>query len=299
MTDSRITDCRIENIGLEAEYGGGIRLAWGSDRNEIAGNVVHNTGRGGIFGDHSAELVIRKNRVSGSGGDGLGIEIWGGCPRSLIEDNTVDHWLSVDRGHQSAVRRNIVGTRRRDSQGLRHRDHRSRRGGHRQRRHAGRSHRLVGVQSAGEEQRLLGLQHDPRLRAVGRSTPRRDGRHRPSLLLPLCFREVGSRRSACPLSERQRTWFSNERELSGAGLRGLSVPRQRRPGRATRRRRHRCRGLPRLRDHGQWLGRRPASGVMHVAEFSQCRVQRNSRDNRPRPNRFRLPHPSRTSNSPT
>ena len=28
VTDSRITDCRIENIGLEAEYGGGIRLAW-------------------------------------------------------------------------------------------------------------------------------------------------------------------------------------------------------------------------------------------------------------------------------
>ena len=110
VTDSRITDCRLENIGLEAEYGGGIRLAWGSDRNEVADNVVHNTGRGGIFGDHSAELVIRKNRVSGSGGVGLGIEIWGGCPRSLIEDNMVDHWLSVDRGHQSAVRRNTVGT---------------------------------------------------------------------------------------------------------------------------------------------------------------------------------------------
>ena len=32
VTDSRITDCRIENIGLNAEYGGGIRLAWGSVR---------------------------------------------------------------------------------------------------------------------------------------------------------------------------------------------------------------------------------------------------------------------------
>jgi hypothetical protein len=110
VTDSRITDCQIDSIGLDAEYGGGIRMAWGSVRNQVIGNVIHNTGRGGIFGDHSAELIIRRNRVSGSGGEGLGIEIWGGCPRSLIEDNVVDHWLSVDQGHQSAIRRNVVGT---------------------------------------------------------------------------------------------------------------------------------------------------------------------------------------------
>ncbi len=109
VTDSRITDCRIENIGLEAEYGGGIRMAWGSVRNQVIGNVIRNTGRGGVFGDHSAELIIRGNRVSGSHGEGLGIEIWGGCPRSLIEDNVIDHWLSVDGGTQSAVRRNVIG----------------------------------------------------------------------------------------------------------------------------------------------------------------------------------------------
>ncbi len=110
VTDSRITHCHLENIGLDAEYGGGIRLAWGSDRNYVTDNVIHGTGRGGIFGDHSSELVIRNNRVSGSGGEGLGIEIWGDCPRSLIEDNVVDHWLSVDQGSQSAVRRNTIGT---------------------------------------------------------------------------------------------------------------------------------------------------------------------------------------------
>ena len=110
VTDSRITDCRIENIGVGAEYGGGIRLAWGCVRNQVLGNTIDTTGRGGIFGDHSAELVIRNNRVSGSGGEGLGIEIWGGCPRSLIEDNVVDHWLSVDQGTQSAVRRSVIGT---------------------------------------------------------------------------------------------------------------------------------------------------------------------------------------------
>ncbi len=109
VTDSRITDCRIENIGVGAEYGGGIRLAWGSDRNEVAGNTIYKTGRGGIFGDHSVELRIHGNRVSGSGGEGLGIEIWGGCLRSLIEDNLIDHWLSVDQGTQSAVRRNVIG----------------------------------------------------------------------------------------------------------------------------------------------------------------------------------------------
>ncbi len=53
VTDSRINDCHIENIGLEAEYGGGIRLAWGSSRNQVLDNVIHNTGRGGIFGDHA------------------------------------------------------------------------------------------------------------------------------------------------------------------------------------------------------------------------------------------------------
>jgi parallel beta-helix repeat protein len=109
VTDSCISNCRIDNIGVGADFGGGIRLAWGCVRNRVLGNTITNTGRGGIFGDHSAELVIRNNRVSGSGGEGLGIEIWGGCPRSLIENNAVDHWISVDQGHQSAVRRNLVG----------------------------------------------------------------------------------------------------------------------------------------------------------------------------------------------
>jgi hypothetical protein len=110
VTDSVIRDCRFEKIGLKAEYGGAIRMAWGSARNLVERNVVKDTGRGGIFGDHSPELIIRNNQVSGSGGEGLGIEIWGGCPKSLIEDNTVDHWISVDGGHRSAVRRNAVGT---------------------------------------------------------------------------------------------------------------------------------------------------------------------------------------------
>ena len=109
VTDSVISDCYFDTIGQGAEYGGGIRMAWGSNRNRVERNVIRKTGRGGIFGDHSSELVIQHNHVSGSGGEGLGIELWGGCPKSLIEDNRVDHWISVDQGNQTAVRRNVVG----------------------------------------------------------------------------------------------------------------------------------------------------------------------------------------------
>ena len=108
MTDSRITDCTIEEIGLDAAFGCGIRLAFGCDRSEVSDNRIDRTGRGGIFGDGAAELVVRRNRVTGSGGEGLGIELWGDCPRSLIEDNDVDHWISVDGGERTAVRRNRV-----------------------------------------------------------------------------------------------------------------------------------------------------------------------------------------------
>lgn len=110
VTDSKITNCTIVNIGVGAEFGDGIRMAWGSVRNQVLDNTIHVTGRGGIFGDHSPELIIRNNKVSGSGGMGLGIEIWGGCPHCIVEDNEIDHWLSVDASNQSAVRRNKVGT---------------------------------------------------------------------------------------------------------------------------------------------------------------------------------------------
>jgi len=110
LTDSEISDCRIENIGVGAKYGGGIRLAWGCNDNRVLRNRVHLTGRGGIFGDHSTGLIVRENTVTGSGGTGLGLELWGGCHRSIVEDNRVDHWLSIDGGSQTAVRRNAIGT---------------------------------------------------------------------------------------------------------------------------------------------------------------------------------------------
>ncbi len=109
VTDSVIADCTIENIGLGASFGCGIRVSWGSSRNHILRNTIHGTGRGGIFGDNgSNELVIRDNRVTGSGGEGLGIEVWGGCDRCLIEDNSIDHWLSIGGCDWCSVRRNVI-----------------------------------------------------------------------------------------------------------------------------------------------------------------------------------------------
>ncbi|MFN0126813.1 MAG: right-handed parallel beta-helix repeat-containing protein [Verrucomicrobiales bacterium] len=110
VNDSIIAGNRIENIGTGTAWGVGIRLSWGSSRNQVTDNVIANTGRGGIFcNDDSSDNAILRNTVTGSGGEGLGIEVWGRSLRSLIEDNRIDHWLSVCCGSDfTAVRRNTV-----------------------------------------------------------------------------------------------------------------------------------------------------------------------------------------------
>ncbi|NPV46018.1 MAG: PKD domain-containing protein [Armatimonadetes bacterium] len=109
VTDSLIRDCTIENIAPERPWGAGIRLSWGSSRNQVLNCRISNTGRGGIFGDNgSTDLIIRGNTVSGSHGERLGIEVWGGCDRSLVEDNRIDHWLSIGGSDWCAVRRNTI-----------------------------------------------------------------------------------------------------------------------------------------------------------------------------------------------
>ena len=109
VTDSLIANCDLENIGVGAAFGCGIRLSWGSCRNEVGGCRIARTGRGGIFGDNgSTDLVIRGNTVGGSGGEMLGIEVWGGCDRSVIEDNRIDHWLSIGGCDWCAARRNTI-----------------------------------------------------------------------------------------------------------------------------------------------------------------------------------------------
>ncbi len=109
VTDSEIADGRFEHIGVGADFGCAIRLSWGSSRNRILRNVIEHTGRGGIFTDNgSTDIVIQGNTVAGSGGEGLGIEAWGGGDRTVIEDNRIDHWLSIGGSDYCAVRRNTI-----------------------------------------------------------------------------------------------------------------------------------------------------------------------------------------------
>ena len=110
-TDSQIRNCTFHNISVHSEWGCAIRLSEGSSRNLVELNTIADTGRGGILCDNnSTHLTIIGNTVSGSGktSEGLGIEIWGGCAYSLIEDNVIDHWLSIDNSSYTAVRRNLV-----------------------------------------------------------------------------------------------------------------------------------------------------------------------------------------------
>jgi hypothetical protein len=112
VTDSVIRDCVIENIAPDRPWGAGIRLSWGSSRNQVLNCRISNTGRGGIFGDNrSTDLTIRGNAITGSHGERLGIEVWGGCDRSLVEDNTIDHWLSIGGSDWCSVRRNTISCR--------------------------------------------------------------------------------------------------------------------------------------------------------------------------------------------
>ncbi len=109
VTDSIISDNTFTNIAPESEWGAGIRLSGGSSQNKVTQNIISGTGRGGILCDNnSTDLVIINNTISNSGGVGLGIEVWGGCDRAIIEDNVVDHWISVDSSSGSAIRRNTV-----------------------------------------------------------------------------------------------------------------------------------------------------------------------------------------------
>ena len=109
VMDCMISNNLIENMSIESEWGAGIVVGWGSSNNKILNNTINNTGRGGILCNNgSTDLVIQNNIVPGSHGEGLGIEIWVDCDRAVIEDNIIDHWLSVGGGHYCAIRRNVI-----------------------------------------------------------------------------------------------------------------------------------------------------------------------------------------------
>lgn len=115
VDDSLIERCRFENIGVDDKFGCAVRLSRGSERNRVIKNQIHRTGRGGVFAeDGSTHTIVRENVIAESGlydhgkHDGLSIELWKNCGWSLIEDNTMDHWLSLDRADRTAVRRNRI-----------------------------------------------------------------------------------------------------------------------------------------------------------------------------------------------
>ncbi len=115
VTGSRIADNAFSGMAVQVEFGGAIRLTGASGHNQVLRNTVDSAGRGGIHLDGSPGNVISGNTVRHSGlaqagtNPGLGLEVWGGCDSSLIEDNILDHWLSVDNSGFTAVRRNRIG----------------------------------------------------------------------------------------------------------------------------------------------------------------------------------------------
>ncbi|MCR2806561.1 fibronectin type III domain-containing protein [Paenibacillus soyae] len=108
-----VADNVVTNIGVNSDWGGGVRVGWGSDHALIENNYVADTGRGGIFlNDDSPYAIVRGNTVTGTGQqmEGLGIELHTNVDYSLVEDNTVDHWISTVRSAYIAVRNNYVGS---------------------------------------------------------------------------------------------------------------------------------------------------------------------------------------------
>lgn len=117
VVDSEISDCTITNIGVDADYGCAMRFGWGSSRNSVLRNTISETGRGGVFaGNGSTDLIVKDNSITGSGRKtcGLSIEVHTDCDRAIIENNSVDHWISVSFADYCAVRRNTVS----DSSGV-------------------------------------------------------------------------------------------------------------------------------------------------------------------------------------
>ncbi|OGV62781.1 MAG: hypothetical protein A3K19_07595 [Lentisphaerae bacterium RIFOXYB12_FULL_65_16] len=107
-SNSMISDNTILNMAPDDEWGAGIRMSESCSGNRIERNIIHNTGRGGIFTNNGAtDMVISENIITGSHGITFAIEVHSGSVRTVIEDNIVDHGLSIVSAN-CAIRRNIV-----------------------------------------------------------------------------------------------------------------------------------------------------------------------------------------------
>lgn len=113
VTNSTIESNTFTNIAVNSDWGAAIRMDNGSTGNKVLGNSIANTGRGGIFcAGNSTNTVIRGNTISGSGQslEGLGIELYSGCNNSVVEDNVIDHWISLDSTNYVSIRRNTISS---------------------------------------------------------------------------------------------------------------------------------------------------------------------------------------------
>ena len=105
---SIISDNTILNMAPDDPWGAGLRVSEPCSGNQILRNIIHNTGRGGIFTNNGAtDVVISENIVTGSHGIAFAIEVHSRSVRTVVEDNIVDHGLSIVSAN-CAVRRNIV-----------------------------------------------------------------------------------------------------------------------------------------------------------------------------------------------
>jgi len=108
-----IADNEFINMGVNSDWGAGIRAGWNSNYTKILRNTVDGSGRGAIFAnDGCVGVEVSGNTATRSGmaEHGLSIELHTDCDYSIVEDNHVDHWLSVVRSEYTATRRNFVGT---------------------------------------------------------------------------------------------------------------------------------------------------------------------------------------------
>jgi len=107
-SNSIYSDNIFLNMAPDDPWGAAIRISEPCTNNRILRNTIHNTGRGGIFTNNGAtDVVISENIVTGSHGIAFAIEVHSRSVRTVVEDNIVDHGLSIVSAN-CAVRRNIV-----------------------------------------------------------------------------------------------------------------------------------------------------------------------------------------------
>jgi len=110
-----ISNCQISHIGSPSEvWSGGIRMDYGSSRNQILDNYIIYTSRGGVHcGIDASNCVVRGNTIRGcynTSLEVLDIELWNPDlhNNAIVEDNSVEHWMSMAGVTNAAVRRNTV-----------------------------------------------------------------------------------------------------------------------------------------------------------------------------------------------